>query len=63
MTRPIHTAVITGPTGAIGHALCARLLSEGIQVCAVVRPGSPRAESLAELLKKDMLAAVTEKGA
>ena len=47
--RSIRTAVITGPTGAVGHALCARLLTEGIQVCAVIRPGSPRAESLAGL--------------
>jgi len=28
--RKIHTAVVTGPTGAIGHALCARLLGAGI---------------------------------
>lgn len=46
--REIHTAVVTGPTGAIGHALCRRLLDEGIEVFAVVRPGSPRAEALGE---------------
>ena len=47
--RSIHTAVVTGPTGAIGHALCARLLTEGVQVFAVCRPGSPRTEGLADL--------------
>ena len=46
--REIHTAVVTGPTGAIGHALCQRLLDEGIEVFAVVRPGSPRADALGE---------------
>ena len=46
--RSIHTAVVTGPTGAIGHALCARLLQEGIAVYAVCRPGSLRADSLPE---------------
>ena len=47
--RELHTAVVTGPTGAIGFALCRRLLAEGIRVFAVVRPGSPRAEALGEL--------------
>jgi len=46
--RTIRTAVVTGPTGAIGHALCARLLREGAAVYAVCRPGSPRAETLPE---------------
>lgn len=44
--RSIKTAVLTGPTGAIGVALCERLLAEGCTVYAVCRPGSPRAESL-----------------
>lgn len=46
--REFKTAVVTGPTGAIGHALCARLLREGITVYAVCRPGSRRAEALPE---------------
>ena len=33
--RQIHTAIITGPTGAIGMALCAKLLAEGVTVYAV----------------------------
>ena len=47
--RSIHTAVVTGPTGAIGHALCARLLQKGVTVYAVCRPGSLRAPALQEL--------------
>ena len=47
--RSIRSAVVTGPTGAIGYALCARLLRAGLRVFAVCRPGSPRAESLREL--------------
>ena len=46
--RSIHTAAVTGPTGAIGHALCARLLQAGVTVYAVCHPGSPRAASLPE---------------
>lgn len=41
-------AVVTGPTGAIGVALCRRLLAEGLTVYAVCRPGSPRAAALPE---------------
>ena len=44
--RLIRTAVVTGPTGAIGTALCRLLLTEGCTVYAVCRPGSPRAASL-----------------
>lgn len=44
--RIIKTAVVTGPTGAVGMALCDRLLAEGIEVYAVCHPGSPRAEAL-----------------
>ena len=46
MKRELKTAVVTGPTGAIGVALCERLLQEGLAVYAVCRPGSPRAEAL-----------------
>ncbi|MBQ3940424.1 MAG: NAD(P)-dependent oxidoreductase [Oscillospiraceae bacterium] len=44
--REIRSAVITGPTGAIGTALCRRLLREDIPVYAVVRPDSPRTANL-----------------
>ena len=44
--RLISTAVVTGPTGAVGTALCQRLLRAGVEVYAVVRPGSPRASAL-----------------
>lgn len=44
--RTIKTAVVTGPTGAVGHALCSRLLNEGITTFAVCRPGSPRVNTL-----------------
>ncbi|MBR5404983.1 MAG: NAD-dependent epimerase/dehydratase family protein [Oscillospiraceae bacterium] len=44
--REIRSAVITGPTGAIGTALCRRLLREDIKVYAAVRPGSPRTANL-----------------
>lgn len=46
MKRELKTAVVTGPTGAIGVALCERLLQEGLTVYAVCRPGSPRADEL-----------------
>ena len=35
-------AVVTGPTGAVGRALLDRLLSEGVEVLAICRPGSLR---------------------
>lgn len=44
--RSIRTAVITGPTGAVGTALCNTLLDNGIEVYAVIRPNSPRASAL-----------------
>lgn len=40
--RKIRSAVVTGPTGAIGTALCRRLLKENIKVYAVVNPASER---------------------
>lgn len=44
--REIRTAVITGATGMIGTALVKYLLSRGIQVAALVRPGTRKAERL-----------------
>ncbi len=45
-TRTLRSAVITGPTGAIGRALCGLLAAQGVTVYAVCRPGSPRAAAL-----------------
>ena len=39
-------AIITGPTGSIGIALINKLISEGVTVMAVVRPGSKRADRI-----------------
>lgn len=39
-------AVITGPTGAVGMGLINNLISNGIEVAAVVRPGSERAKRI-----------------
>ena len=44
--RSIRSAVVTGPTGAIGAALCRELLRAGAVVYAVARPGSARLSSL-----------------
>lgn len=44
--REIKTAVITGPTGAIGSALCRLLLSKNIDVYAVCRKDSFRIKNL-----------------
>lgn len=44
--RVIKNAVITGPTGAIGTALCRELISHDIEVYAVCRPGSSRIAAL-----------------
>ena len=49
ITRDIKTAVVTGPTGAVGTALCRKLTEQGIAVFAVIRPGSARAEHLREI--------------
>lgn len=38
--------IITGPTGAIGVALIEECISHGIEVVAVVRPGSKRKENI-----------------
>lgn len=47
--RYIQSAIITGPTGAIGTALCRKLASEGVQVYAFVRPDSKRSGHLKEI--------------
>ena len=52
MKREINCAVITGPTGAIGTALCEALLRRCITVYAVCRPGSRRTDAL---FKSDLL--------
>lgn len=44
--RKLGRAVITGPTGAIGTALCRFLLNRGLNVVAVVRPDSRRQTAL-----------------
>lgn len=44
--RTVQTAVVTGPTGAVGTALCAHLTRQGVDVYAVVRPDSHRASHL-----------------
>lgn len=44
--RDIKSAVITGPTGAIGSALCRELSENDILVYAVCRPGSHRAGAI-----------------
>lgn len=42
----MHSAIITGPTGAVGMGLIDNLISRGIKVAAVVRPGSKRAADI-----------------
>ncbi len=44
--RNIKRAVITGPTGTIGTALCQKLIDEGIETYAIVRPDSKRIEGI-----------------
>lgn len=39
-------AVVTGPTGAVGTALCRELAANGITIYAVCRPNSPRAAAV-----------------
>ncbi|WP_309084238.1 SDR family oxidoreductase [Chelativorans sp.] len=47
--------LVTGATGLIGCAVCARLSAEGHQVTAVVRPGSrPLAMAAARVVEVDM---------
>lgn len=42
INREIRTAVVTGPTGVVGQALCRYLLRQGIRVYAICRPYSDR---------------------
>lgn len=42
----MKTVVITGPTGAIGSALCSELLAQGVFVYAIVRPKSNRINNI-----------------
>ena len=44
--RDIKSAVLTGPTGAIGTALCEELAKNGIKVYAVCRPNSSRSDAI-----------------
>lgn len=44
--RVIKKAVVTGPTGAVGTALCLELAERGVDVYAVCRPESKRANAL-----------------
>ena len=46
MKREIRSAVITGPTGAVGTAICRELIACGIKTYAVCRPDSPRVTAL-----------------
>ena len=46
MKRTINSAVVTGPTGPIGMALCETLLGKNIEVFAVLRPNSRHAQRL-----------------
>lgn len=46
--RELHRVVVTGPTGAVGTALCRRLLHSGCEVYAVCRPGSSRITQVPE---------------
>ncbi|MBQ8202855.1 MAG: NAD(P)-dependent oxidoreductase [Clostridia bacterium] len=48
INRDIKSAVLTGPTGAIGTALCRELAENGVTVYAVCRPNSNRAASVPE---------------
>ncbi len=46
VNRKITSAVVTGPTGAIGTALCRELAQNGIRVYAVCRPGTNRSQAV-----------------
>ncbi|MBQ9098571.1 MAG: NAD(P)-dependent oxidoreductase [Clostridia bacterium] len=46
MERQIRSAVITGPTGAVGTAICRELATHGIRVYAVCRPDSARLSAI-----------------
>lgn len=40
--RNIKTVIVTGPTGAVGTALCSRLLQAGCTVVAALPPRAAR---------------------
>lgn len=42
----MKSAVITGPTGSIGTALIEHLISNGIEVLAIIRPDSKRTDNI-----------------
>lgn len=44
--RSIARAIVTGPTGAIGTALCLELAKNGVRVFAVCRPGTHRVSAI-----------------
>lgn len=44
--RIIHSAVVTGPTGVLGSAVCKELAENNIEVYAVCRPGSDRIKNI-----------------
>lgn len=55
--REIKSAVITGPTGAIGTALCGLLVKNGVHVYAVCRPDSKKICNIphgAEIIECDL---------
>ncbi|MCQ2484648.1 MAG: NAD(P)-dependent oxidoreductase [Clostridia bacterium] len=57
--REIKSAVITGPTGAIGTAMCGLLVKNGVRVYAVCRPDSKRLCNIpngAEIIECDLSA-------
>ncbi len=53
--RTIRSAIIAGPTGAVGTALCRLLTTKGIKVYAVVRPDSKRIEHLKEINEVEII--------
>jgi len=44
----IRTAVVNGPLGTVGMALCRELLAEGIETIALCYPGDKRIADLPE---------------
>ncbi len=50
-SRTIRSAVVTGPTGAVGRALIDRLIKDNIQVYAICNPdGRKRPDCIKESL-------------
>ena len=44
--RSVSRAIVTGPTGVVGSALVRHLIARGVTVFAVIRPDSPRRNTL-----------------